>query len=146
MKIFPLSHDIIHQIDYVAPFNDLTIVNEFSTLIPMHGRFSLDAFQKVFSLPSEFYGNRSDDFVILDSVGFLRWGWSLEMVVIFQIVLQDLVVLSDFFLVTEIASVQNTSQSSSSVRIERWMGFTGAVMVCCIIILGLTKCIILAMV
>ena len=31
------------------------------------------------------------------------------MVMIFQIALQDLVVLSDFFLVTEIVSVQNNS-------------------------------------
>ena len=35
--------------------------------------------------------------------------------------------------------------SLSSVKIERWMGFTGAVTGGCIIILGSTKCMILAM-
>ena len=81
MKIFPLSYDIIHQMDYVAPFDDLAVVNEFSTLVPMHGWFSLDAFQKVFCFPSEFYGTVlmiSSSLTVLASLGgdgVLRWSW-----------------------------------------------------------------------
>ena len=70
MKIFSMSHDIIHQVDYVAPFDDLTVMDKFSMLVPTHGRFSLNAFQEAFSFSSVFYGNCSDDFGFLDSVGF----------------------------------------------------------------------------
>ena len=107
-KPFPMSHDIIHQVDDVAPFDDSTVVYEFSTLVPMHGRFSFYPFQEVFGFPFVSRGNRSDDFVILDGFGFLWRGRGPEMVVIFQITLQDLIVLSDFFIVTEIRSVQNS--------------------------------------
>ena len=72
MKIFLMPQDINHQINYIAAFNDLTIVDEFSAFTPMHGWFLFDLFQEVFGFPSVFYGNRSDDFIVLDSVGFFQ--------------------------------------------------------------------------
>ena len=74
VKCLSMSHYIIHQVNYVAAFDDFSIVDVFPSLIPIHVGCMLNSLQYVLGFSLVFGRNCSDDyfFVFLHILGYFR--------------------------------------------------------------------------
>ena len=111
MKRFPVSHNIIHQVGYVTSFDNFSIVHKFTTLIPAHVGLMFDPVQNSLCFALPFIRDEAKDFllcVVLWDISRWRGSCAFQMIVVFQVALQYLVVVSHFVLITEILPVQHS--------------------------------------